>query len=123
LSDQNSRSPFPPPASAVHAQRRYPGGPRREASDRVTLRATVHDNPGQSHEVVGWTLNISRGGARLVVEDTLAVGQAWELWVNEATSSRPIRVVWVRDEAGGQIVGIQYMDCVGTIPPFDDITE
>jgi hypothetical protein len=100
----------------VHAQRRFPGGPRREASDRVTLRS------GET-EVVGWTLNVSRGGARVVVEDQLAVGEAWELWVNEAEKSRPIRVVWVRDEAGGQIVGLQYMDCEGTIPPFDDPTE
>jgi hypothetical protein len=73
--------------------------------------------------VIGWTLNVSRGGARLVVEEKLAVAQSWELWVNEATTSRPIRVVWVRDEAGGQIVGLQFMDCVGTIPPFDEPTE
>jgi hypothetical protein len=43
--------------------------------------------------------------------------------LNEAATSRPIRVVWVRDESGGQIVGIQFMDCVGTIPPFDEPTE
>jgi hypothetical protein len=100
----------------VHAQRRDPGGPRREASDRVALRSA-------DTEVIGWTLNVSRGGARLVVEDSLAVGQLWDLWVNGATSSRLVRVVWVRNEAGGQIVGIQYMDCEGTIPPFDDLTE
>jgi hypothetical protein len=82
----------------------------------VTLR-------GNGVEVVGWTLNISRGGARLVVEEQLVVGQTWELWVNEAETSRPIRVVWVRDEAGGQIVGVQYLDCVGTIPPIDEPTE
>jgi len=76
-----------------------------------------------SAEIVGWTLNVSRGGARLVVEDCLAVGQTWDLWVNDATISRPVRVVWVRDEPGGQIVGIQYMDCDGTIPPFEGPPE
>lgn len=78
----------------------------------MTLRST-------RGEVTGWTLNVSRGGARLVVEDPLAVGQLWDLWVSDATKSRPIRVVWVREEAGGQIVGIQYMDTEGTIPPFE----
>jgi len=33
---------------------------------------------------------------------------------------RPVRVVWVRDEAGGQIVGLQFLDADGTIPPMDD---
>ncbi|HEY5960733.1 MAG TPA: PilZ domain-containing protein [Polyangiaceae bacterium] len=103
---------MPPPISSVHAQRRDPGAPRREASDRVVLRSG-------DKEVVGWTLNVSRGGARLVVEDTLEVGQHWELWVNDAPAGRPARVVWLRDEPGGQIVGIQYLDCEGTIPPFE----
>lgn len=86
----------------------------------MTLRSGAVN---ETVDVIGWTLNVSRGGARLVVEDNLAVGQVWEMWVNEAVTSRPIRVVWVRDEAGGQIAGIQYMDCEGTIPPFEDLTE
>jgi hypothetical protein len=31
----------------------------------------------------------------------------------------PIRIVWVHNEAGGQIVGVQFLDAVGTIPPFE----
>jgi hypothetical protein len=98
----------------VHAQRRDPTGPRREASDRVKLRY------GHGIEIVGWTLNVSRGGARLVVEERLKPGQMAQLRVNDSDVPRPIRVVWVRDEAGGQIIGVQFMDCEGTIPPFDD---
>ena len=105
----------------MHAQRRASGGPRQAASDQVYLR-----NGNQS--LVGWTLNVSRGGARLIVEEPVATGQAWELITRdsdpEATErSRPIRIVWVRDEAGGQIVGVQYLDVVGTIPPFDEPSE
>lgn len=117
LSDPTSRTPFPPPASSVHAQRRDPGAPRREASDRVVLRRA------DVVEVIGWTLNVSRGGARLVVEDNLVAGQHWDLWVNDAVAARPVRVVWVRNEAGGQIVGIQFMDCEGTLPPFEDLED
>jgi hypothetical protein len=112
LSTQHSRTPIPPTTSSVHAQRRDPGGPRRAASDPVSLR---RDNV----EVTGWTLNVSRGGARVVVEDTVAVGQTWELSLG-SNQPRPVRVVWVREVPGGQILGIQYLDTVGTIPPYED---
>ena len=48
-------------------QRRIEGGSRREATERVCLRA-----PG--FETTGWTLNISRGGLRAIVEERLAMG-------------------------------------------------
>ena len=75
------------------------------------------DNAG---EVDGWTLNVSRGGARLVVEGGLASGQLWNLWVTDEQAQRPVRVVWVREETGGQIVGVQFLDSDGTIPPNED---
>jgi hypothetical protein len=100
----------------VHAQRRASGGPRQAASEQVTLRRS-------DRVIKGWTLNVSRGGARLIVEDLVAVGDNWELVTDEtekeAGNVRPIRIVWVRDEAGGQIIGVQYLDSAGTIPPFD----
>jgi hypothetical protein len=96
----------------VHAQRRASGGPRHAASEQVTLRR-------DERVVQGWTLNVSRGGARLVVEDPVAVGDNWDLVTDGADKPRAIRVVWVRDEAGGQIIGVQYLDSSGTIPPFD----
>jgi hypothetical protein len=114
VSDQNSRRPIPPSPPSVHAQRRDPGSPRRAASDRVVLRS------GDA-ELGGWTLNVSRGGARLVLEEGgISTGQHWDLWVNGAAAARPIRVVWVRDEAGGQIAGVQFLDCDGTIPPVEE---
>jgi hypothetical protein len=86
------------------------------ASDQVQLR-------NSRSTISGWTLNVSRGGARLIVEEPVVVGQTWDLLAGETPTSRPIRVVWVRDEAGGQIVGVQYLDAAGTIPPFEGPTE
>lgn len=54
-----------------------------------------------------------------MVEEMLAVGQTWDLSLG-SSQPRPIRVVWVREVPGGQILGIQYLDTVGTIPPFED---
>ncbi|MGC4063237.1 MAG: PilZ domain-containing protein [Polyangiaceae bacterium] len=112
MTDSNSRPPIPPPPSSVHAQRRASGGPRHAASEQVTLRSG-------ERVIQGWTLNVSRGGARLIVEDPVAIGDNWELRTEGSDQARPIRVVWVRDEAGGQIIGVQYLDSAGTIPPFD----
>lgn len=55
-----------------------------------------------------------------MVEEALAVGQSWELTILGTGQPRSIRVVWVREVPGGQIVGIQYLDAVGTIPPIED---
>jgi rRNA maturation protein Rpf1 len=71
--------------------------------------------------VDGWTLNVSRGGVRVVVEEAVAAGVDYLVVVGEA-KARPARVVWVRDEADGQIVGLQFLDVPdgevpGTLPP------
>jgi hypothetical protein len=85
----------------VHAQRRATGGARREATDRVTLR-------GPGFETQGWTLNVSRGGMRAIVEEPLKSGGEYEL---------KVAVVWVQDEADGQIVGVRFLDVDGSMPP------
>ncbi len=101
----------PPSAQSVHAQRRATGGARREATDRVTLRT-----PG--FETQGWTLNVSRGGMRAIVEEPVKSGVEYELIVGGAeTTSRQVSVVWVQDEADGQIVGLRFLDVVGSMPP------
>lgn len=102
-----------PPSSEIHAQRRATGGARREATERVTLRA-----PG--FETHGWTLNVSRGGMRVIVEEPVTAGAEYELVVGDGdadVSARKVSVVWVQDEADGQIVGFRYADVDGTIPP------
>lgn len=82
-------------------QRRSLGGARREATERVVLRAGAF-------EVDAWTLNVSRGGLRVVVEEPVTVGNEYEV-VGES-GARPARVVWVREETDGQIAGLQFLD-------------
>ncbi len=101
----------PPPATEVHAQRRATGGARREATERVTLR-------GPDFETQGWTLNVSRGGMRAIVEEPVKAGVEYELLVGGAEdSARKVAVVWVQDEADGQIVGVRFLDVAGSVPP------
>jgi PilZ domain len=105
-------SSSPPPQADVHGQRWSSGGARREASERVVLRAA-------GYESSGWTLNVSRGGVRLIVESQVELGREYELWIGDEQSAlrRRGRVVWVQDEADGQIAGIQYLDVEGAVPP------
>lgn len=85
------------------SQRRSSGGARREASDRITLR-------GDGADVQGWTLNRSRGGLRIIVEDRIRLDQVYEiLFGDETTPGRQGRVVWIRDEADGQIAGVEFV--------------
>jgi hypothetical protein len=100
-----------PTSSEVHAQRRATGGARREATDRVTLR-------GPDFETHGWTLNVSRGGMRAIVEEPVKSGVEYELLLGDAEdSARKVAVVWVQDEADGQIVGVRFLDVAGSVPP------
>lgn len=96
----------------VHAQRRGTGGARREATERVTLR-----NPG--FETHGWTLNVSRGGMRAIVEEPgVSSGTEYELLIgDDEGTGRKVVVVWVQDEADGQIVGLRFLDVAGSVPP------
>jgi hypothetical protein len=87
--------------------RRYVGGARHEASERVVLRAPAGDN-------IGWALNVSRGGLRVVVEEGVLVGQEFDVAIGsddrEDQAVRRGRVVWVQPEADGQIVGIEFVE-------------
>ena len=101
----------PPSPTEVHAQRRATGGARREATERVTLR-------GPDFETHGWTLNVSRGGMRAIVEEPLKSGGEYSLLVGDnEDSARKVSVVWVQDEADGQIVGVRFLDVAGSVPP------
>jgi hypothetical protein len=71
-------------------------------------------------EFIGWALNRSRGGLRIVVEDPIELNAEYNVRLGDGESSpRPCRVAWIQDEAGGQIAGLQFLDVEGTIPPID----
>jgi hypothetical protein len=77
---------------------------------------------GPGFETSGWTLNVSRGGLRLVVEEPLKLNGDYQVLMgdSEADLSRGVTVVWVKDAADGQIVGLKYLDTEGSIPPDDE---
>ena len=71
-------------------------------------------------ETHGWTLNVSRGGVRAIVEEPLSLGVEYELLVGDEESAvaRRAAVAWLQDEADGQIVGLKYLDVEdGSDPP------
>ncbi len=110
VSRRNLTPPTPIAAQSAHGTRRQSGGARREASDRVRLF-------GQGVEIEGWTLNVSRGGVRVIVEDKLELGKDYDIVVgDDDLVRRPCRVVWVQEEADGQIAGVQFLD-TNTGPP------
>jgi hypothetical protein len=107
---RNLTPPKPMPVAELHGTRRRSGGARHEASDRVVLR-----RPGG--EVEGWTLNVSRGGVRVILEAPVELGHEYEIVIGDDEQGRRCRVVWVQDEADGQIAGVQFLDIQATPPP------
>lgn len=67
----------------------------------------------------GWTLNVSRGGLRAIVEQGLSPGVEYEVEIGEGGNPRRAGVVWSKDETDGQIVGLKYLDDDGSVPPPD----
>ena len=117
LTSRNSVTREKPPSSAeneVRAPRRHGGGARFEASERVLIR-------GAGFETHGWTLNVSRGGIRAIVEDPLRQGAEYLLTVGdeETAAARRASVAWLQDESDGQIVGLKYLDEDASVPPKD----
>jgi hypothetical protein len=90
----------------LHATRR--GGARREASGRVTLK----DKSGQILE--GWTLNVSKGGVRVILEEKVELGAEFEITLEGGTGDAPApppalgRIVWVQEEPDGVVAGIEF---------------
>jgi PilZ domain-containing protein len=103
------------PEFEVRAPRRHAGGARFEASERVLIRES-------GFETHGWTLNVSRGGIRAIVEDPLLQGIEYQLIVGDEESAvaRPASVVWLQDESDGQIVGLKYLDVEDATVPAKD---
>ncbi len=114
VSDSTNKPPIPPSTPNLPVpQRRAAGGPRHASSSRIRLS-------DGALEIEGWTLNVSRGGSRIIVEDPVERDANYLMVTDEETAPRSVRVVWVREESGGQIVGLQYLDCDGSIPPAEE---
>ena len=67
-------------------------------------------------EAVGWTLNVSRGGIRAVMEESLDPNAEYLIIVGDSAPRRA-QVAWARSESDGQIVGIRFLDVDGSVPP------
>jgi hypothetical protein len=52
-----------------------------------------------------------------VLEEPVELGAEYEVEMGQAAEPRSVRVIWVQDEADGQIVGVQFLDAEGTLPP------
>ena len=91
-------------------QRRSGGGSRHEASERVVIRT-------DGFETIGWTLNVSRGGVRVVVEEPVDEGAVYDIVIGDQEPSRRARVVWIQVQADGEIVGLQFLGVEGSVPP------
>jgi len=104
-----STSKTPPSSETPHNQRRQGGGARTELSERVTLR-------WNDLEATGWTLNMSRGGLRAVVESPLDPELEYLVAVGDGPARRAC-LVWSKGEADGQIVGLRFLDVEGSVPP------
>ncbi len=104
------------PATNQHAMRR--GGARRELSDRVVLETAGHV---ERRTLIGWALNVSRGGVRIVLEDTVTLGEAFAVAVGDDPTVRSGRIVWLQEEPDGFVCGIEYLLAPGeepkTVPP------
>lgn len=117
MTKREDPKPDPSP-SALHAMRR--GEARHEVTERVVLRL----GDGRSFE--GWALNLSRGGIRLIVEEKgLVVDDEVEVTVGDEASSlaRRCRVVWLREEPDGLVVGVEFLRLSGSVKaaaPVDD---
>ncbi len=67
--------------------------------------------------VEGWTLNISHGGLRAILDDSMAIGEVYDVFLVECQHRRRARVVWVQEEKDGAVVGISFVDRpLSTIP-------
>jgi len=63
--------------------------------------------------MVGWALNISRGGIRVILEESVDLGQEFDVTVSDGTDAqsptRRGRIVWVQEERDGMVVGVKFV--------------
>ncbi len=88
---------------------------RRMDGARQPISETVRFRQGE-REIQGWALNVSRGGLRAALEEPVSSGEEFEITLGEG-EPRPGRVVWVRNQKDGSIVGVAFSDAEGSVPP------
>ena len=92
-------------------QARRSGGPRHHVSERLIFHL-------DDRQVEGWALNMSRGGLRAIVEEQMNVGDEMELTIGEDNERQKVRVVWVRQEQDGAVIGVSFVASpFSSIPP------
>lgn len=82
---------------------------RTHARYELDDRACLIDSAGR--EVEAWTLNISRGGVRIVAEAMLEPGDEVDICVGDvlpAELGMRAKVVWVQEERDGVIAGLAF---------------
>jgi hypothetical protein len=89
---------------------------RREGGMRSPVSDAVHFRHGD-RLIEGWSLNLSRGGLRAILGESVRVGDEFDVLMGEDTEPRRAKVVWVRDEKDGAIVGVAFLDTEGSVPP------
>jgi hypothetical protein len=88
---------------------------RRVDGARQPVSEVVEFKQGD-RSVTGWALNMSRGGLRAALEEKVEVGEEFEIAVGDA-EPRSGRIVWVRNQKDGSIVGVAFNDSDGSVPP------
>jgi hypothetical protein len=89
---------------------------RRPFSERVAFQR-------EGHTVLGWALNISRGGLRAILEEQVDLGAVFDIALGDAQDTRQGRIVWVQEEPDGAIVGVAFLDAgaADSVPaPFSE---
>lgn len=111
------RRSYSEPPTEAPGKRRTSGGVRHEATERLIIRS-------DGVEIGGWTLNLSRGGVRAVLEEAVELGREYTVVVGPESDDPPrihqSRVVWLQEEQDGQIAGIEFLDSEGGVPKPDE---
>ncbi len=85
--------------------------PRRPLSARMTIWS-LHESHG------GWTLNVSDGGLRVLVEDavvTRGLEMTVEVREDACAWQRKAKVVWVQEEQGGCVLGLKFLQATSIL--------
>jgi hypothetical protein len=86
-----------------------PPASRRRSSARRPYGERVVFARGE-RKVAGWALNISRGGLRAILEEAVTLGTCFQITLGDEETKRAGRVVWIREQPDGAIVGVAFLD-------------